>query len=212
MCRLLFKSSNEEFSIPEVLEKFAYICRHSKEFQGHGWGFSYLKVNDWVHYKNIKPIWEDDFSQFGKTKRLTAHARSAFRDRDITLENNMPFYDDEYIFTFNGELQGVKIKEEGRIGAEKIFNYIKRFDKGNFSEAFDKGIEVINKRTTYIKAMNIIIADKNKVWLSSQFNEEEDYFKMYYKKNNSEFIICSDPLDDNKWEEINNNTITEFNE
>ena len=27
----------------------------------------------------------------------------------------------------NGELQGVRIREEGRIGAEKIFNFIKQY-------------------------------------------------------------------------------------
>ncbi len=57
---------------------------------------------------------------FPTTKRLIVHARSAFQDKDIVVENNMPFYDDKYIFIFNGELNGVKIKSDGRIGAEKI--------------------------------------------------------------------------------------------
>lgn len=212
MCRLLFVKSKEQFSIREYLEKFAVICENSKEFQGHGWGLAYLKDNEWQHYKNIKPIWEDDFSQFEDTDRLIVHARSAFKDKDITVENNMPFYNDKYIYIFNGELNGVKLNVEGRIGAEKIFNFINRFDKGDLKSSVEKGIKIINNRTKYIRAMNIIIADKKNVVLSSQFNEDEEYFTMSYKKEDDKLIICSDPLDETSWQTIPNNSLMEFNE
>ncbi|WKZ68466.1 MAG: hypothetical protein QY331_10930 [Melioribacteraceae bacterium] len=212
MCRLLFIKSKDQFSIPEYLDKFAVICKNSKEFQGHGWGLAYLKNNEWNHYKNINPIWENDFSKFNITNRLVVHARSAFRDQDITIENNMPFYNNDTIFIFNGELNGVKLKVEGRIGAEKIFNFINRFDRGNKLEALQKGTTIIKQRTSYIRAMNIIFTDKNSVVVSSQFNEDEEYFTMSYKQNKSELIICSDPLDDHEWLTIPNNTIMEFNE
>ena len=138
MCRLLFVKSKTEFNISDHLKIFSEICKNSKEFQGHGWGCSYIVNDDWVHYKNIKPIWEDDTTHFPSTKRLIVHARSAFQDKDIVVENNMPFYDDRHIFIFNGELNGVKIKADGRIGAEKIFNFIKRFDNGNMFNAIKK--------------------------------------------------------------------------
>lgn len=212
MCRLLFVKSNEQFSIPEYLNKFAVVCKNSKEYQGHGWGLAYLKDNEWKHYKNIKPIWEDDLSQFDVTNRLIVHARSAFQDKDIVIENNMPFYNDKYIYIFNGELNGVKINVEGRIGAEKIFNFVNRFDKGDLKAAVEKGIKIINDRTKYIRAMNIIIVDKNKVVLTTQFNEDEEYFTMNYKQSEDELIICSDPLDETKWEKVPNNSLLEFNE
>jgi len=212
MCRLLFVKSKEQFSISKYLDKFAAVCKDSKEYQGHGWGLAYLKENEWVHYKNIKPIWEDDFSRFTETNRLIVHARSAFQDKDIVVENNMPFYNDKYIFIFNGELSGVKLNVEGRIGAEKIFNFINRFDKGNLKEAVEKGTKIINNRTKYIRAINIIITDKNKVILYTQFNEDEDYFTMSYKQSEEKLIICSDPLDETKWKTIPNNSLLEFNE
>ena len=99
---------------------------------------------------------------FPSTNRLIVHARSAFQDKDIVVENNMPFYDDKYIFIFNGELNGVKIKADGRIGAEKIFNFIKRFNNENMMNALIKGVEIIIKRSSYVRAMNIIIADKER--------------------------------------------------
>ncbi len=205
MCRLLFVQNKKQFNIAEHLSKFAMIAKNSKEYQGHGWGCSYLVNNEWVHYKNIKPIWEDDPEQFGVTNRLVVHARSAFEDKDITVENNMPFHDDKYVFIFNGELRGVKIKAEGRIGAEKIFNFIKRFDKNGMALALPKGVGIINKRTNYIRAMNIIIAEKDKVYYSSLFNEDPDYFQMHYKRNDNELIICSEVYpDESGWYKIAN--------
>ena len=192
MCRLLFVQNRNGFEISEHLDKFSSIAKNSKEYQGHGWGCSYLVEDVWVHYRNINPIWEDNINQFGKTTRLIVHARSAFEDKDIVVENNMPFYDGKYIFIFNGELRGVKIKAEGRIGAEKIFNFIKRFNKDGMANALPKGVEVIDKRSTYIRAMNIIIAEKDKVHYSSLYNEDEEYFQMYYKQNENELIICSE--------------------
>lgn len=210
MCRLLYIKSNEKFSTPGYLKKFAAIAKNSKEYQGHGWGCSYIKDNKWQHYKNINPVWEDDLDKFEDTNLLIAHARSAFQDKDIVIENNMPFYDDKYIFIFNGELRRVKIKEEGRIGAEKIFNFIKRFDKGNLKETVEKAVNIIEKRSEYIKAMNIVICDKDKAVVSSLFNEDEDYFTVHYKENEKGIVVCSDPLDNGEWNKISNRSITEF--
>lgn len=212
MCRLLFIKSHNEIEISDHLEIFSEICRNSKEFQGHGWGCSYLVNDEWKHYKNINPIWEDDFSQFSKTSRLIVHARSAFQDKDIYVENNMPFYDDNYIFIFNGELNGVKIKSEGRIGAEKIFNFIKRFNNnGNMKEALEKGVKIILDRTNYVRAMNIIITDKQNAFVSSNFNEDPDYFGMHFKKSDNDLIICSEKYPgESGWENIGNNFLGEF--
>lgn len=211
MCRLLFVESNSEFKIEEHLKIFAELCKNSKEYQGHGWGCSYLQNDNWGHYKNILPIWEDNLAQFPSTKRLIVHARSAFLDKDIRVENNMPFYDQKNIFIFNGELRGVKIKTNGRIGAEKIFNFIKRFDKGNMETALKKGIDIIKKRSEYVKAMNIIIATKEKVYITSNFNEDEEYFSMSLKQDDNQIIICSDPYpNENGWQKIKNNFMGVF--
>ena len=211
MCRLLYVNSNKEFDIPEYLSKFSDISKKSMEFQGHGWGCAYLQNGRWQYYKNVKPIWEDNLSMFGKTNRLIAHARSAFKDEGIVVENNMPFYDNKYVFIFNGELRGVKIKEDGRIGAEKIFNYIKRFDKGNINYALQKGTEIITKKSSYVRAMNIMISDLDAAYVYSHFNEAADYFTMFVKLSNDSLVICSDPFaGENDWKPIQNNSLTEY--
>lgn len=210
MCRLLLVKSENEFEIDFHLKKLAEIAKNSKEFQGHGWGCSYLINNNWSHYKNLKPIWEDNFDQFGNTKLLIAHARSAFQDKGIKIENNMPFTDGNYIYIFNGELRGVKIKEEGRIGAEKIFNFIKKCDI-DLKKALEIGIDKIKKRTKYVRALNLIITDKEKIYAACNFNEDPDYFNLQYKEKNDQIIICSETYPNEKdWKKMKNNSIVVF--
>jgi glutamine amidotransferase len=211
MCRLLLVKSLIEFPISEHLKEFAIISKNCSEYQGHGWGCAYITNDSWKIYKNIKPIWEDNIEQFGKTTLLIAHARSAFRNEGIQIENNMPFQKDDKIFIFNGELRGVRIKEQGRIGAEKIFNFILRFHNRNLIEAFKKALDIIEKKSNYVKAMNIIMSDKKNIYLASIFNEDTKYFTMHRKKLSNGLIICSEPYPkDLGWEKINNNMVKEI--
>ena len=207
MCRILFARSESNFSIASLLEPFAQIAETSQEYQGHGWGCSWREDNLWRHYHNIEPIWQDDFSQFGATSLLLVHARSAFRDEGIVIENNMPFSDGESVFIFNGELRGVRIKSSGRIGAEKIYNYIRRFDKGDKLAALDKGTDIIVKRSSYVRAMNIIMSDGEQSWLSTRYSENPDYFQMHRKQDGAINLVCSQPfVGESGWSTFDNNT------
>jgi len=207
MCRLLCVQNTTAFDIADHLSIFARIARDSREYQGHGWGCSWLENGEWQVYRNIKPIWEDSMRKFGKTSLLLAHARSAFRDEGIVVDNNMPFISRDTSFIFNGELQGVRIREAGRIGAEKIFNYIQRFNKGDTHTALKKGIGIIKKRTRYIRAMNIIMAQPTSINISSIFSQEPDYFQLHHKDNGQQIIICSQPYPgEPDWKVIENHT------
>lgn len=126
------------------------------------------------------------------------------------VENNMPFSDGERVFIFNGELRGVKIREEGRIGAEKIFNFIRRFDSGDTLAALKKAVEIIRNRTRYIRAMNIIVVKERSVYLSTFFTEDEEYFTMRYKEG-PELVICSEAYPSEEgWRRIANETVREW--
>ncbi len=207
MCRILFARAENAFSVTTLLEAFAEVAENSQEYQGHGWGCAWRENNAWQQYHNIKPIWEDDLGQFSPTSLLLVHARSAFRDEGIVVENNMPFSDGESIFIFNGELRGVKIKSEGRIGAEKIYNYIRRFDKGDKRVAVDKAVDIIKKRSNYIRAMNIIMSDGDQHLLSTNYNETPDYFQMHQKQTDNVNLVCSQPFPgESDWQTIANNS------
>ncbi len=207
MCRILFAKSSQPFSIVDYLIPFAQLSRNSPEFQGHGWGFAWLDKGEWRQYHNIAAIWEDDLTKFSETNLLLAHARSAFRDEGIVVENNMPFSDGDSIFIFNGELRGVKIKSPGRIGAEKIYNYIRRFDKGDKLAAVAKAVDIITKRSSYIRAMNIILSDRKQHILSTHYNETPNYFQMHRKQLNHVDVVCSRPFPgEQDWQSIENNS------
>ena len=211
MCRLLLVKSHLPFSISDYLKPFAHISQHSREYQGHGWGCAFMNHGKWSVYRDIKPVWEDDPGQVGHTTTLLAHARSAFRDEGITVENNMPFQRDDVVYIFNGELHGVRIREQGRIGAEKIFNYILRFYKNDLPAALKKGTDIIEKRSAYIRAMNIIIADYRQICLASLFNQEADYFTMHEKRTGDRLVVCSDPFaGESGWQPVANRTRKEL--
>lgn len=203
----------KDFDTRPHIEALASIARHSREYQGHGWGFAWLEAGAWRMYHDIRPIWEDDFDDFPATRALIVHARSAFRDEGIVVENNMPFGDGRLVFAFNGELRGVRVKAEGRIGAEKIFNYIKRFDKGDLERALVRGTDVINKRTRYVRAMNIVMASAERGLVSSHFGEDSAYFQLRSLNKGGLEIVCSEVYpgsDEQLWGRIENGATYSF--
>ena len=195
MCRLLLVENPAAIDPGPYLDRFRSICRNSREYQGHGWGCAWLDDGGhWRFHHRIDPIWEDPRSDFPETRIFLAHARSAFRDEGIIVENNMPFSDGESVFLFNGELRGVRIKAEGRIGAEKIYNFIRRFDQGELGAATRKAVGIIDKRTRYIRAMNFFLASKDTVHICSWFGEDPGYFQMLKARDGETRVVCSEPL------------------
>lgn len=194
MCRILALRSAIGFDLSHYLKSFAKLCQNSQEFQGHGWGVAYRRAGQWQLYKNIKPIWQDQLEGFGTADLALIHARSAFQNEGIVVENNMPFDDGQRYFIFNGELRGVRFKAEGRIGAEKIFNTIRRFDHGNLGQAFDKGLNVIAKRTRYVRALNVIMTDGEKLYAANHFGEDPAYFTLHHFQDANLNGFCSQPL------------------
>ena len=103
MCRFLMMRADTAFETADVLATFRGKCRESVEYQGHGWGAAWRAAGTWSRHKSLTPIWEDRFEIPKEVDFLIVHARSAFKDTGITIENNMPFYHDERAFVFNGE-------------------------------------------------------------------------------------------------------------
>ncbi|MHA2099328.1 MAG: class II glutamine amidotransferase [Candidatus Kariarchaeaceae archaeon] len=202
MCRILSVRSSSPIDIPSHLEHLSNISKNSKEFQGHGWGITYIENNQWKLYKNINPIWESDLSVLRESNIFLAHARSAFQDEGITIENNMPFLSNDLAFIFNGELRGVKIKEEGRIGAEKVFNFIQRFNNGDLEKGITKAVGLINKKTDYIRALNFIISDGIKFYTMCQYNEDPEYFNLHKSVNDDLTIVSSEVYGSYSWDKI----------
>jgi len=210
MCRLLLLHDPDGVDPAAHLDRFRALSRDSSEYQGHGWGCAWLdEAAQWRLYHDIRPVWEDAGPALPRTNLFIAHARSAFRDEGIAVENNMPFSDGHHVFAFNGELRGVRIKERGRIGAEKIFNYIKRFGKGDMGEAVERGVDVIDKRTRYVRAMNFFLAGPDQVHVCSWFNEEPEYFQLRSAEMDGVRVICSEKYWQERyvWRDVPNRSV-----
>jgi glutamine amidotransferase len=194
MCRLLAVRDAAPFAIGDLLEALARIAKASKEYQGDGWGCAWWTGERWERYRSIRPIWEDDLGRFGATTVLLGHARSAFRNEGIEVENNMPFLDDRSAFIFNGELRGVSIVAPGRIGAEKLFRFIRRLGADSSLERFRHALEVVRRRTKYVRAMNLVLATGPTLRVASWYSEDPDYFTLHLSRGDSRTMISSEPF------------------
>lgn len=211
MCRFLAVHDSKPFLISGQLRQLALISQNSSEYQGDGWGCVWHEEGRWRLYKNSRPIWEDDLNQFGHTTLLLAHARSAFRNEELDVANNMPYVNGSNVFVFNGELHGVKLREQGRIGAEKLFNFLQRFEARDQYEGIRKAVGILKRRTRYVKAMNFIMTARESLYVHACFNEAADYFTLYKKRSGTRFAICSEQFrDDSGWVPMPNNYLEAF--
>jgi glutamine amidotransferase len=193
------------------LESFAELCRSSSEYQGHGWGMLSGSNGSRELYRRTRPIWQHDFAGFHSSRFLLVHARSAFRDGAVELRYNMPFVDGRYAFVFNGELHGVRIRVEGSTGAEKIFNLVRRLDRGDPGAALRNAMTVLRRRSRYIRAANMILTDGRRAWVSSYFDEQPEYFTLHVARRADLVAVCSEPLpDDGDWSKLPNASIEEL--
>ncbi|MCM2271237.1 MAG: class II glutamine amidotransferase [candidate division Zixibacteria bacterium] len=194
MCRLLCVSADQLFAVDDYFPAFSRMAQNSREYQGHGWGIAWRQGDQWRLHHSITPVWEDNLPSTIQTRLCILHARSAFENKDIALENNMPFQQGNMIFAFNGELRGVRIKAEGRIGAEKLFNVILSRYRGDLRQAVADSMKLLEQRTTHLKAANLIISDGASILLASRFTEKLDYYTMWRKADAHRLVICSEPL------------------
>jgi predicted glutamine amidotransferase len=194
MCRILAVKGREPFAIAPWLARFAEMARASREYQGDGWGLAWDNGRGWQTYRALTPVWDDDLSGFGATRLLLVHARSAFRNEGVRIENNMPFLAGGVAFAFNGELHGVRIREEGRIGAEKVFNTIRRLTNGDLAAGLERAAALIRGRSRYVRAMNVVLSDRDRIYAHCEFGEMPEYFTLYVSREDGRVALCSEPL------------------
>jgi|WetSurMetagenome_2_1015567.scaffolds.fasta_scaffold378298_2 predicted glutamine amidotransferase len=209
MCRLLAVISRTPIDARSHLDAFTRVCRNSSEYQGHGWGYALLHADGWEQYRTVSPIWEDAARPNRIGHVLLAHARSAFRDEGIVVENAMPFIDGDQVFVFNGELHGVRLPVQGRTGAERIFRFLRQPARLG-ADAVERSLGILRSRSTHIRACNLMLADRHNLILYSAFAGVSAYFTMHQRRTDEELTICSAPYDTGRWTPIPRNTVEVF--
>ncbi len=181
MCRILGIQADEQVDAVPWIEAFARRCRDSQEFQGHGWGMSWRDNGNWRRYRSIRPIWEDTV-ELPATRLVLIHARSAFRNEGIVVQNNMPFLSGDLAFAFNGELHGVRLSAPGATGAARLLHLLERFSVaagGDTLAALARLDALIALRSDYVRALNIVVSDGLSLFINSRFSEDQDYFTLH---------------------------------
>jgi hypothetical protein len=207
MCRLLAITAAEPVDLSGHLRDFARMAQASREHQGDGWGCAWLEDGSWRTHHSLSPIWEEPLEGFGRARVLIAHARSAFREEGISVENNMPFVDAPLAFAFNGELRGVRIAETGRIGAEKLFRFLVRHGAHAGEGAARTAVRLVRQRTRYVRAMNFVLGGRGRFVTCCSFGEDADYFTLHARREAGVVTVCSAPHQPGAWEALPNGAI-----
>jgi len=213
VCRILALCAGAGLDLAPWMRSFRSVCATSKEYQGHGWGVAWIEGGEWRRHRSLDPIWEDSFVP-PPSQLALVHARSAFQNRNIEVENNMPFLGERFAFGFNGELRGVRLRTPGETGAARLHALTERFgleeatDPARVLQRLDA---VTQARSAYVRALNVVICDGRALYAHCRFGEDPDYFTLHRAKlagvGRGE-VICSEPLVDleveTKWRPFEN--------
>lgn len=215
MCRFLLVKSKQPISPKKILGSFAKMAEKSKaydgDWQGDGWGFSWLENNKWKEYKSLKPVWKEKnkFSKFPQSFIFSIHARSAsFPQHKNNIEYNQPFINESYSYVFNGLLRGVTLSLPGNVGAQKIWLLLSGYlKKMNLTQALYKTAEILKKNSRNIQALNIGLAGKNTISAYCHFTAHPNYYSLQYSDNSDVKIICSEVIDGFKFKSLPTNSL-----
>jgi len=205
MCRFLLAESEKPFEPQELVHAFAGMSEKSKaydgDWQGDGSGIAWFQNGNWEVATSIEPFWEslERFSAVPETTHVVMHARSAsFEKHKGVLEYNQPYISGKYAFVFNGLLKGVSFPYplEGTIGAQKIWSLLQRYlEEHSPIDAIQKSVEMLNKHTKRIQALNIGLSDGEQVYSYTQFDDHEDYYNLQVSRSEDMNMVCSEGLE-----------------
>ena len=180
---MLAVTTPEPIDHTPFIKAFARQCRDSREYQGHGFGVAWRDGDAWSTSHDLTPIWKATLPAVPPTTLMLVHARSAFRDKGIMIEHNMPFIGrGGLVFAFNGELRGVRLRAPGPNGAWRLFhllNQLRESVSGDVGKAVQRLDAMIHDRSEYVRALNLIVSDGRQVWINNHFAEDPEYFTMH---------------------------------
>ena len=203
MCRFLLYKSSRPQNPQKIIKAFSQMAQKSKAFdgdwQGDGWGISWLENNMWKLYKSVKPIWEDsskDSLSFS-SKTFLIHARSAsFSQHKSNIEYNQPYINSDDAFVFNGLIKGVSLHLPGAIGSQKIRSLLqKKLLTVSPGKSLRETLRIITKNSKTVQALNMGIADKDNIYALCYYSIHADYYSLHYSKTDESSIISSEPIE-----------------
>lgn len=216
MSRFLFINKKERFDIETDLTVFAENAEmnHTPEgnWQGDGWGISWLDpLGGWREFKLFMPIWKnkDFLYMFTPSNTFLMHVRTlAAEEEYISEEHNLPFTNENISFAFDGDLIESEIGTANKLIADKFWETIKTFDLNNLENEFKNFCENINLETEALKAANLVLCNKENVYVYSKYKTElESYYQLNYVIDENKIVFSSQEMnieDITTWQKLGN--------
>ncbi len=204
MCRFLLIQSKNNNESTVILNRFADLAEKSMapdgDRQADGWGVAWIdKDKKWRVFKSLNPIWQDRdlFEIIPNSNMFVVHARSAsFAKHKNNIDFNQPYIQGSYAFVFNGLLRGVSLNIRGKIGAEKIWNLLKNELVNNSPQkALENLKKILKDNSREIFALNVGLADGNKIYSICNFKDFADYYQLYYHSETGLQFVCSEKIE-----------------
>lgn len=169
--------------------------------------------------------------------RKASNPRNLKKEKLLTLDATQPFSYENLLFMHNGaiyipdevlrELNYEKIKPRSLNDSEVYFITFLKFleEKNNIYKALKetenfilKVFNEINNKKIPFSSLNVIISDGYKIYAYNRYikkdkisliNKNREYYKMCFLNKEKEFIISSEPLNEENWKDLGNNKFLE---
>lgn len=218
MCRFLLFKSQIPQNPQKIIRAFSDMAKKSKAFdgdwQGDGWGTSWLNNNNWKSYKSVKPIWEDSArgTLLFSSRIFLIHARSAsFPQHKNNKEYNQPFINAKEAFVFNGLIKGVSLHLPGMIGSQKIWSLLqKKLLTMTTGKALKETLRIISKNSKTVQALNMGLADNKNIYALCHYSAHEDYYSLHVSQTEASTIISSEPIDGYRFNRLSKGEVIKF--
>ena len=85
------------------------------------------------------------------------------------------------------------------------------FHDGTLHDAVVKGADIINRRTRYVRAMNIVVVDAEEAVASCHFGEDPEYFQLRVVRRDGLDVVCSESYPgEGEWARMDNGETRAF--
>lgn len=201
MCRMLAFTGHAE-ALGDLLLKFQMLSIYGKSIdeKGHedGWGMGYY-TDEGVHLFKKAECAQKSEDYLKVVKKVTcenppivmAHLRKATPGTQVTDREAHPFLDDNVLFCHNGSLW----KMDGSPLGEDLDSLIffRTIQETSFRDA------LLHFKNFNYTSLTCLLTNGYTVWAYRDYREREEYYTLYYMKDENFILFCSEPICKGEW-------------
>jgi predicted glutamine amidotransferase len=232
---MIAKVSKTESGIMEEMIKcpysLHYLSQHGNILYGtnakgehrDGCGIALVNGSNIVIEKRDKEhCWDDSYIDFvskAQSKIFIAHNRQTSKGLNSTVEGAHPFFISAhgvpYAFSHNGTVHDYIPEAQKRNTSDTLifFEHLVKQDGDNTPGKILERLEHISKTTSYSSLTAFLMSPTYLIaWRIYNTSDKEKavkherYYTLYNKESNDNIVISSEPLDDDMWDSIPNNS------